>query len=128
MSIPKLTSILKSKKSLKKFPKSNWKFNRKKKKSSLWKKLQNRLIEKDATVAKRKLVFWELSANVDLFTATLTDCLNNIHANSITEKSPMTDLNKLWSRSTMVRLQAFDYFFSFILFLSIFNDLIFTYL
>lgn len=125
MSILKLTSILIFKKNLKRSQNKNWKFNRKRKKSNQQKKHQSKLIEKDATAVIKKLDCWGLSANAGSFTAVLTDFLNNIHANLITKKSQMTDLNKLWSRSTMARLQAFDYFFSFILFLSIFNEPIF---
>ena len=114
--IPKLTLILTLNKSSKKSQNPLSKFNRKRKKSNLWKKLQSKLIKKDASVVKRKLVCWESNVSVVLFTAALTDFLNNIHASSTIEKLPMTDLNNNWSKSTMARLRAFDYFFSFIYF------------
>lgn len=122
VSIPKLTSTLILKKSCKKSLKSNWKSHRKRKKSKRQKKLQSRLIGKDATAAKRKLDCWELSANAVLCTAILTDCRNNIHVYSTTKRLQTTDSNKLWSRFTMVKLQAFDYFFSFILSWLLFNE------
>jgi hypothetical protein len=116
--IPKLVTFLTWSKKRKNSNKYNRKSNRKSKKSSRLRNPQNKWIERDASTAKRRLDCWVSNANVDSFTATLTDCLSNTRAVSTTRRLPTTDLRKPWLKYTTVKSPTFDHFFSYISYLT----------